>query len=484
MADSSDVANVFISHSSEDNVIAHAIRDHLAQKGYSSFLDFESIAGGTAWEQKIRAALSKSIALVLCTTPKSIESKWVWAEVMIARYLQIPVIPLVTQGTVVPDLLRQTTQAIDFTKDPGRGYEKLLEALKEHRGEVSSARRSTLSPSETEERLAIRVVAGIGIARNEAALAARLRYPYGLALGGDGSLYFGDLQGVTIHRVNKDGVLEILTEAVKRPGQLTIDESEDVLYAASVNGHVIQKVLLSTGRVETVAGNGKEGFAGDGSHPSEASFSRPQGLAVALSGDEIYIADTGNHRIRRVDLFSGTVETIAGNGTQGYSGDRGPGTSAQLSEPSFLELDPDVTGGSLFFSDGGNHCIRRLRLRDGEITTVVGTGKGGFSKDGTLASECMIDSPAGLAITSSGLCFADARNHRIRVMRPDGTISTLAGTGDRGFSGDIRDARQAELWLPSGLCWNPHSNCLYAADFGHQQIKVIGDRVWLGRLSQ
>ncbi len=126
-----------------------------------------------------------------------------------------------------------------------------------------------------------------------------------------------------------------------------------------------------------------------------------------------------------------------------------------------------------FFSDKGNHCIRKIGLQDGKITTVVGTGQAGFSKDGATGVSAAIDTPAGLALTRQGLHFAESGNHRVRLLREDGSLTTIAGNGKVEFSGDSRDARMAELFHPTGLCANPYSKLLYVA--ANQQIKVLGD---------
>jgi hypothetical protein len=144
--------------------------------------------------------------------------------------------------------------------------------------------------------------------------------------------------------------------------------------------------------------------------------------------------------------------------------------------PKFLEWYRGAESSSkdyLFFSDTGNHCIRKIRLRDGEITTVVGTGTAGFSEDGATGVNAMIDRPCGLTLTDQGLFFAESGNQRVRLLRHDGTLTTIAGNGEWGFSGDCRDARFAELICPLGLCFNPYSGLLYVTDNG--QVKVLGD---------
>ena len=333
-------------------------------------------------------------------------------------------------------------------------------------------------------RLAIRVVAGIDAGPNEDARRARLGSTYGVAISQEEkSLYVGNIQGFGIHRIRTDRVPELLAKEVLRPAQLVVDLMAENLYVSSLSLHVIQKVVISNGETEIIAGNGVEGFAGDGGPALKASFRWPKGVAVSPVGNTLYVADTGNHRIRRVLFLNGEsrVETIAGNGTVGYSGDRGQAQAAQLNAPTFIGLDADglrnLWPSYLFFSDTGNHCIRKIRLHDGEITTVVGTGQASFSEDGTAGVNAAIHTPMGLAMTPQGLCFAEAGNRRVRLLREDGILTTIAGNGEFGFSGDCRDARFAELWYPTGLCVNPYSGLLYVADC--KQIKVLGQSNWI-----
>lgn len=474
MTSSASARGIFVSYASQDRAAAHLVAERLKQAGFDCFFDVEAIAGGAAWEQELHRALRSSLALVLCASPASNDSKWVWVEVMIARHLGLPVIPLRIQGDSVPELLKQTTQAIDCTTDPQRGFEKLLAALRQLPAASTTEASARARPSQPDPALASRVVAGARLSDSPARTAARAAHigsPGGIALGGDGSLYIGDMQQSRLHRLSRDGELAILHDTAHRPAQVAVDG--DALFVASLGQHVIQRLSLTTREIETVTGIGEAGPAVNGVRPGEASFCRPLGLAVSFGGSVLYVADSGNHCIRRVSLASGQVLTIVGNGTRGYSGDRGPAQSAQLDSPGFLALSS--AEGALYFSDAGNHCIRRIRFEDNEITTVVGTGRPGFSADGSKGIEAVIRDPRGLAITGLGLAFADSGNHRIRLLRHDGTLATLAGTGEWSFSGDVRDATRAELFAPSGLAFDAESGRLFAADTGHGQVKVLGE---------
>jgi hypothetical protein len=195
------------------------------------------------------------------------------------------------------------------------------------------------------KRQAIRVVAGIDEELpNVDARRVGLHNLHGVEIDLHArSLYVGDAQSWGIYRIRNNCAPELLAEEVRWPAQLALDDwmPEKSLYVASVGAHIVQKVSIATGETETIAGSGLEGFSGDGGPALKASFRRPCGVAVIGSGDTLFIADTGNHRIRRVypRRSSVEVETIAGNGTAGYSGDHGPALAAQLNRPAHVEWD-------------------------------------------------------------------------------------------------------------------------------------------------
>jgi sugar lactone lactonase YvrE len=167
------------------------------------------------------------------------------------------------------------------------------------------------------------------------------------------------------------------------------------LYFAETGNHIIRKVDTA-GNITTIAGTGVQGFSGDAGPATSATLDSPQGLALD-NANNLYIADTHNHRIRKLSLTTGAITTIAGAGTPGFSGDNAPATAAQLNLPSALALD---TTGNLYLADTGSHRIRKISTA-GIITTIAGTGTQGFSGDNALATTAAIDSPSGLALDSS-----------------------------------------------------------------------------------
>jgi hypothetical protein len=228
-------------------------------------------------------------------------------------------------------------------------------------------------------------------------------------------------------------------------------DSQGNLYIAETGNHVIRKVDL-TGHITTVAGTGTQGYDGDGAPATSALLDSPQGLA--LDGTTLYIADTHNHAVRTVSLSSGVISTL----------------NASLNRPAALALD---TKGHLFIADAGSHQIRRIDLATGVLTTVAGTGTQGFSGDGAQATAALLDSPGGLAVDASGsLYIADTRNQRIRRVDPSGAITTLAGDGAFGYAGDFGSAAAGSLALPRGLTIDSLGD-VYLADSDNHRLRRI-----------
>ena len=224
-------------------------------------------------------------------------------------------------------------------------------------------------------------------------------------------------------------------------------DSAGNLYIADTRNRRIRKID-STGTITTIAGTGEVGFSGDGGPAAVARLTFPYGVAVDSAGN-LYIADTGNQRIRKVDS-TGTITTIAGTGEVGFSGDGGPAVEAELRNPYGVAVD---SAGNVYIADSSNHRIRKVDST-GTITTIAGTGEVGFSGDGGPAVEAELRSPRGVAVDSAGNVYiADVSDRRIRKVDSTGTITTIAGTGEVGFSGDGGPAVEAELRSPVVWRW-------------------------------
>ena len=248
------------------------------------------------------------------------------------------------------------------------------------------------------------------------------------------------------------------------PSGVAIDDLGNV-YIADTGNHKVRKVD-SEGVITAVAGTGEAGFSGDGWYSSGARLRAPRGIAAGPDG-WLYIADTGNHRIRAVSP-AGVIRTIAGDGGRGYSGDGSPAEAAALSEPAAIALD---AAGRILIADSGNHRIRRIS--QGLIETVAGTGLVGYGGDGGPALGATLRFPKGVAAGEAGSVYvADTGNSRIRRIGPGGLITTLMGMGRRGLGGDGAPAVQADLSIPRGVAAS-QDGAIYAADTGNNVLRRI-----------
>ena len=229
-----------------------------------------------------------------------------------------------------------------------------------------------------------------------------------------------------------------------------------------------QAVLTVTpGRlVATAAGTGTPGYTEQNGPAISAALASPAALAYDAAGN-LYIADANNHVIRKVLKSGGTITTIAGTGAAGFSGDGGAATAAQLDTPTGIALDGS---GNLFIADSHNHRIREMT--DGVITTIAGTGTAGFSGDGGQATGAQLALPSAVALDLNGrLLIADTNNQRVRAVA-HGVITTIAGNGEELFAGDGGQATMASLDQPTGLAVDP-AGALYIADKHNQRIRLV-----------
>ncbi len=251
------------------------------------------------------------------------------------------------------------------------------------------------------------------------------------------------------------------------PRAIAFDKAGNAYVADTLNQRI--RKIDAGGTITTVAGNGTEGFAGDGGPAFQAALNQPHGVAVDSSGN-LYIADSANHRIRRVDR-QGVITTVAGNGTPDATGDDGPARAATVKDPKTLATD--AADKNLYIADTGNNRVRRIDLTTGVITTVAGVTKAGAEGDGGPSAKAQLNSPRGLWLTGDGtLYIADTDNHRIRRVDTGGTITSVAGTGVAGYSGDGGPAAQAQLNDPRAVVADGTGNIYVGEELG-QRIRRI-----------
>jgi len=315
---------------------------------------------------------------------------------------------------------------------------------------------------------------------------ARLSQPNGLAADAFGNLFIGDTGNNRVRKVSLGGVISTVAgdgsgsysgdggpatnAALNYPIGVAVDASGN-LFVAQQYGQRIRKVSTN-GVITTFAGNGNQGFSGDGGPAINASLNEACGVALDASGN-LLIADYYNNRIRKVDT-NGIITTVAGSGPVGYgtgsySGDGGPATNAGVNAPYAVVTD---VAGNLFIADTHNNRIRKVDT-NGVITTIAGNGNQGYSGDGGPATDAALADPGGVALDSSGNVFiGDNGNNRVRKVDTNGIITTVAGDGIAGFSGDGGPSVYAELRNPIGVALDTAGNLAFA-DVNNNRIRKV-----------
>jgi len=315
------------------------------------------------------------------------------------------------------------------------------------------------------------------------ATSALINVSYGVAVDGSGNVFIADRSNERVRKVT-GGIISTAagtgsgffggdggpatSATLAQLAGLALDAAGNLFIADSSN-HRVRKVDTN-GNISTVAGNGAGGYGGDGGLATAASLFFPDGQAVDANGN-LYIADTRNQRIRRVDATTHVISTVAGTGTSGYSGDGGPAGSALLSFPEDVAVD---ALGNIYIADGNNNRIRKVDT-SGNISTVVGTGAAGSSGDGGPALAATLRFPYSVAFDASGNMYIADRNNQL-VRKVDATthiISTVAGTaGMAGYSGDGGPASNARLYYPESMAFDAYGN-LYIADSQNSAVRKV-----------
>jgi sugar lactone lactonase YvrE len=240
---------------------------------------------------------------------------------------------------------------------------------------------------------------------------------------------------------------------------------DGALYVCEIGNHVIRRIDLKKGTISTVAGDGKKGYEGDGGPAREATLNEPYEIRFDKAGN-MYWVEMQNHIVRRIDRRTGVVSTVAGTGTPGFSGDGGPARQAQLAQPHSIAFDPQ---GRLLICDIRNHRVRRVDLASGTIETSLGNGDRGPTPDGAGLAGTPVNGPRALDLDPRGNLYLVLREGN-RVFRIDpraGRYQHIAGTGDKGYSGDGGPATAALLNGPKGISWSPDNSAIIADTENH-----------------
>ncbi|MDQ4145386.1 MAG: right-handed parallel beta-helix repeat-containing protein [Actinomycetota bacterium] len=333
----------------------------------------------------------------------------------------------------------------------------------------------------------ITTVAGTGIAGSEgdglSATNALLRFPIDAAIGPGGDLFIADFASRRVRKVDTSGIISTVAgngrrgyggdggpaiEATFRSvSAITVDRSGS-LYIADNADYRVRRVDPS-GIITTVAGNGTWGDSGDGGPASQAQVRSLAGLAVGPAGD-LYIADGGSNRVRKINASSGIISTVVGTGgLTGNHGDGGPAAQAETQPVDVLVDDQ----GNLFIADGGYNRVRKVDA-SGIITNLAGTGESGYSGDGVPATEAVFNGPSAVTRDGNGnLYIADFANYRVRKVDPFGIITTVAGTGESGYAGDGGPAREAQI-VPWGIAADQQGALFIADGDGNRRVRRVG----------
>lgn len=338
----------------------------------------------------------------------------------------------------------------------------------------------------------IETAAGVGVSGAAGdggpAVAAQVGNPYGLTLGPDGALYVCEIDTHRIRRIDLvgGGISTVAGSGVRgyagdggpavaaqlnEPYEVRFDRAGN-MYFVEMRNAVVRRVDAESGAIETIAGTGEAGFSGDGGPARQAAFNRPHSIALDGKGS-LYVADIGNHRIRRVDLSSGAVSTFAGTGERLPTPDGAPLEGTPLNGPRALAFDGN---GDMFLALREGNAVYKLDMGRRRFEHVAGTGEKGYTGDGGPAERAKLSGPKGIEVgPDNAVYIADTESHTIRrIDLASGTISTVAGVGSRG-DGPDGDPLRCALARPHGIHVDARGT-LYIGDSENHRVRIAHPR--------
>lgn len=316
---------------------------------------------------------------------------------------------------------------------------------------------------------------------------ARIAEPFGVAVGPDGWLYFCDLGNHRIRRIDPEGrTVEtvvgsgcagnagdggLAVEAdVEQPYELRFDDSGNLVFV-DMTAHVVRRVDARSGRIETVAGNGEAGFSGDGGPATEAMLRQPHSIEIAGDG-AILIADIGNHRIRRVDPVGGAIDTFAGTGEQAPTTSGGAIGETPLNGPRSLAFDDAGDRSELYLTLREGNAVLCIDMERGTVGHVAGNGQFGYDGDGGDARAAKLAGPKGIAVSGDDIYIADTESHTVRrINRTTGRIDTVLGDGEN-HDGPDGDPLRCGLARPHGV-YVSRDGRVFVGDTDNHRVRVL-----------
>ncbi len=313
---------------------------------------------------------------------------------------------------------------------------------------------------------------------------AQLNNPFAISRGPDGALYICDTDNHRIRKVTPEGTISTVAgngtrgysgdggpataAALNEPYEMRWSPAGDLFFVERLN-HIVRRIATKTGLIFTVAGTGQPGFSGDGGPAIQAQFNQPHSLVFDRDGD-LYICDILNHRIRRIDMKSGTISTFAGTGEKKPAPDGAPIAGTALSGPRALDIDRD---GNLWLALREGNAVYKLDLKAGVLRHMAGTGKPGFTGNGGLALAATLSGPKCVSIAPDGNVYlADTESHSIRMIDlAKGTIELIAGTGAKG-DGPDGDPLKCQLARPHGV-FVDRDGTLFVGDSEAHRVRIL-----------